>query len=73
MVIAELSQEFVKRDRKLDRQEMDAKGRDSFWEKAAVLFNSEQNFDIPKCQVQARRQQVQDLLCGTNFLRGGGL
>ena len=44
MVIAELAAEFLQRDRKLDRQEMDAKGSDSFWEKAAALFNSSKHY-----------------------------
>ena len=48
MIIAELSHEFIKRDRRLDRQEMDAKGMDAFWEHAATLFNSATAFDLPK-------------------------
>ena len=44
----DLKQDFINRDRKLDRQEMDAKGKDSFWEKAAELFNSSTSFDIDK-------------------------
>jgi len=39
-------QPFIQRDRKLDRQEMDAKGKDSFWETAAQTFNSDIRFDI---------------------------
>ena len=48
MIIAELSHEFIKRDRRLDRQEMDAKGMDAFWEHTATLFNSATAFDLPK-------------------------
>ena len=44
----DLKTDFINRDRKLDRQEMDAKGMDSFWEKAANVFNSTQTFDIDK-------------------------
>ena len=39
---------FINRDRKLDRQEMDAKGKDAFWEKVAIVFNSDNNFDIDR-------------------------
>ena len=44
----DLKTDFINRDRKLDRQEMDAKGMYSFWEKAANVFNSTQTFDIDK-------------------------
>jgi hypothetical protein len=40
--------DFISRDRKLDRQEMDAKGVDSFWEKVACVFNSSKHFDIDR-------------------------
>ena len=39
---------FINRDRKLDRQEMDAKGKDAFWEKVAAVFNSDKHFDIDR-------------------------
>ena len=39
---------FINRDRKLDRQEMDAKGKDAFWEKVAIVFNSNKHFDIDR-------------------------
>ena len=39
---------FITRDRKLDRQEMDAKGADSFWEKVSLVFNSSKVFDIDR-------------------------
>jgi hypothetical protein len=51
----DLKEEFRNRDRKLDRQEMDAKGKDSFWEKAAIVFNSGANFDICKSNKNADR------------------
>ena len=35
-----LKDKFLTRDRKLNRQEMDAKGRDNFWELCALMYNS---------------------------------
>jgi hypothetical protein len=42
----DLKEKFISRDRKLDRQEMDAKGRNSFWEECCMVFNSAKHFDI---------------------------
>ena len=43
----ELLCDFVDRDRKLNRQEMDSRGKDNFWEKLALVYNSDQTFILP--------------------------
>ena len=50
-----LMQKFLSRDRKLNRQEMDAKGKDSFWHEAALLFNSDKVFQIPASAFGAQK------------------
>ena len=57
----DLKEDFINRDRKLDRQEMDAKGANSFWEKVAIVFNSSRVFDIDKVRGQ---QQFKTLSAG---------
>jgi hypothetical protein len=41
--------EFSSRDRRLNRQEMDAKGRNPFWHSMAQSFNSDEQFHILVC------------------------
>ena len=47
-VISSLPQEFMNRNRKLKRVELDANSKDAFWEKAMQVFNSKTEFHLIK-------------------------
>ncbi len=43
-----MPRDFMERNRKLTRQELDANSKDFFWEKAAQVFNGDQDFNLIK-------------------------
>ena len=60
-VISSLPKEFMDRNRKLGRLELDANSKDAFWEKAAQLFNSDTEFHLIKPRSASHKSKYDKL------------